>query len=204
MNTMSESLEKLQNRILSDARLKAEGRMKEAQAKAQQILEEATRRSQKESEEIISKAKVEAESVRRSILSSKVRVNRLRILDEKNRIVQDIIHTVEDQLSSIARTEEFETTAQRFVAEAVKAVESEQPIVRIGFKDATKKNLDGMSRVLPKGGKLVIDEKPIDDFGGVIATDPQGRVVFNNTFRSRLERLDNQLLTLISSTVFGE
>jgi len=204
VNTMSESLEKLQNRILSDARLKAEGRMKEAQAKAQQILEEATRRSQKESEEIISKAKVEAESVRRSILSSKVRVNRLRILDEKNRIVQDIIHTVEDQLSSIARTEEFETTAQRFVAEAVKAVESEQPIVRIGFKDATKKNLDGMSRVLPKGGKLVIDEKPIDDFGGVIATDPQGRVVFNNTFRSRLERLDNQLLTLISSTVFGE
>jgi len=200
---MSESLEKLQNRILSDARLKAEETIKEAQAKAQQILEEARRRAQKESEEIIAKAKVEAESVRRSILSSKVRVNRLRILGEKNRIVQDIIHTVEDQLSSIARTDQFENTAQRFVAEAVKAVESDQPIVRIGFKDATKKNFDGISRVLPKGGKLVLDEKPIDDFGGVIATDPEGRVVFNNTFKSRLERLDNQLLTLIASTVFS-
>jgi V/A-type H+-transporting ATPase subunit E len=201
---MSESLEKLQNRILSDARLKAEETIKEAQAKAQQILEEARRRAQKESEEIIAKAKVEADSVRRSILSSKVRVNRLRILDEKNRIVQDIIHTVEDQLSSIARTDQFENTAQRLVAEAVKAVESDQPIVRIGFKDATKKNFDGISRVLPKGGKLVVDEKPIDDFGGVIATDPEGRVVFNNTFKSRLERLDNQLLILISSTVFAE
>jgi V/A-type H+-transporting ATPase subunit E len=200
---MSESLEKLQNRILSDARLKAEETIKEAQAKAQQILEEARQRAQKESEGIITKAKVEAENVRRSILSSKVRVNRLRILDEKNRIVQDIIHTVEDQLSSIARTDQFENTAQRFVAEAVKAVESDQPIVRIGFKDATKKNFDGISRVLPKGGKLVIDEKPIDDFGGVIATDPEGRVVFNNTFKSRLERLDNQLLTLIASTVFS-
>jgi vacuolar-type H+-ATPase subunit E/Vma4 len=204
VNTMSESLEKLQNRILSDARLKAEETIKEAQAKAMKILEDARQRAQKESEEIIAKAKVEAESVRRSILSSKVRVNRLRILEEKNRIVQDIIHTVEDQLSSIARTDQFENTAQRFVTEAVRAVESDQPIVRIGFKDATKKNLDGMSRVLPKGGKLVIDEKPIDDFGGVIATDPQGKVVFNNTFKSRLERLDNQLLTLIASTVFGE
>jgi vacuolar-type H+-ATPase subunit E/Vma4 len=204
VNTMSESLEKLQNRILSDARLKAEETIKEAQAKAQQILEESRRRAQKESEEIIAKAKVEAESVRRSILSSKVRVNRLRILEEKNRIVQDIINTVEDQLSSIARTDQFENTAQRFVAEAVKAVESDQPIVRIGSKDATKKNLDGISRVLPKGGKLVIDEKPIDDFGGVVATDPEGRVVFNNTFKSRLERLDNQLLTLIASTVFSE
>jgi V/A-type H+-transporting ATPase subunit E len=204
VNKTSESLEKLQNRILSDAKLKAEETIKEAQAKAQQILEEARRRAQKESEEIIAKAKVEADSVRRSILSSKVRVNRLRILDEKNRIVQDIIHTVEDQLSSIATTDQFENTAQRFVAEAVKAVESDQPIVRMGFKDATKKILDGMSRVLPKGGKLVIDEKPIDDFGGVIATDPEGRVVFNNTFKSRLERLDNQLLTLIASTVFSE
>lgn len=201
---MPESLEKLQNRILSDARAKAEETIKEAQAKAQQTLQEAGQRAQKESEEIISRASVEAESIRRSILSSKVRVNRLRILDEKNRIVQDIIQLVEDQLSSIAGSNQFEQTAQRFVTEAVKAVDSDQPIVRVGFRDATKKNLDGISRVLPKGGKLVVDDKPIDDLGGVVATDPGGKVIFNNTFKSRLERLDNQLLTLISSTVFGE
>jgi vacuolar-type H+-ATPase subunit E/Vma4 len=201
---MSESLEKLQNRIISDARLKADETIKEARAKAQHLLEEGKQRAQRESDETIAKANVEAESIRRSILSSKVRVNRLRILDEKNRIVQDIIHNVEHQLSSIAKSEQFENTAQRFVAEAVKAVDSDQPIVRVGFRDATKKNLDGISRVLPKGGKLVIDEKPIDEFGGVVATDPEGRVVFNNTFKSRLERLDNQLLTLIASTVFSE
>src|SRR3989442_2910390 len=147
---MSESLEKLQNRILSDARLKAEETFKEAQAKAQQILEEARRRAQKESGEIIAKAKVEAESVRRSILSSKVRFNRLRILDEKNRIVQDIIHTVEDQLSSIARTDQFENTAQRFVAEAVKAPESDHAIGQIPVSEATNKEFDGKSRVIPK------------------------------------------------------
>jgi V/A-type H+-transporting ATPase subunit E len=201
---MSESLEKLKNRILSDAKHKADETIKDSQAKSQQILEEAKQRAQKESEEIITKANVEAESIRRSILSSKVRVNRLRILDEKNRIVEDIIHSVEDRLSSISKSEQFEETAQRFVTEAVKAVDTDQPVVRIGFRDVSKKNLDGISRVLPKGGKLVIDEKPIDDLGGVVATDPEGRVVFNNTFKSRLERLDNQLLTLISSTVFGE
>jgi vacuolar-type H+-ATPase subunit E/Vma4 len=201
---MPESLEKLQNRILSDARLKAEDIIKDTQTKAQHILEEAKQRAQRESGEIIAKANVEAENIRRSILSAKVRVNRLRVLDEKNKIVQEIIRSVEDQLSSIAKSNHFEDTAQRFVTEAVKAVDSDQPIVTIGFKDATKKNLDGISKVLPKGGKLVIDEKPIDIFGGVVATDPEGKVVFNNTFRSRLERLDNQLLTLISSTVFGE
>jgi len=204
VNKMSESLEKLQNRILSDAKHKADETIKDSQAKSQQILEEARRRAQREFEEIIAKANVEAESIRRSILSSKVRVNRLRILDEKNRIVEDIIHSVEDQLSSISKSEQFEETAQRFVTEAVKAVDTDQPVVRIGFRDMSKRNLDEVSKVLPKGGKLVIDEKPIDGLGGVVATDPEGKVVFNNTFKSRLERLDNQLLTLISSTVFGE
>jgi vacuolar-type H+-ATPase subunit E/Vma4 len=201
---MPESLEKLQSRILSDARLKAAEIIKDTQTKAQHILEEAKQRAHSESEELIAKANVEADNIRRSILSAKVRVNRLRVLDEKNRIVQEIIRSVEDQLSSIAKSNHFEDTAQRFVTEAVKAVDSDQPIVTIGFKDATKKNLDGISKALPKGGKLVIDEKPIDVFGGVVATDPEGKVVFNNTFKSRLERLDNQLLTLISSTVFGE
>ena len=204
MNTMSESLEKLQNRILSDAKHKADETIKDYQAKSQQILEEAKQRAQREFEEIIAKANVEAESIRRSILSSKVRVNRLRILDEKNRIVEDIIHSVEDQLLSISKSEQFEETAQRLVTEAVKAVDTDQPVVRIGFRDMSKRNLDAVSKVLPKGGKLVIDEKPIDGLGGVVATDPEGKVVFNNTFKSRLERLDNQLLTLISSTVFGE
>ena len=204
MNKMSESLEKLQNRILSDAKHKADETIREAQAKSQQILEEAKQRAQREFEDTIAKANVEAESIRRSILSSKVRVNRLRILEEKNRIVEDIIHSVEDRLSSISKSEQFEETAQRFVTEAVKAVDTDQPVVRIGFRDMSKRNLDAVSKVLPKGGKLVIDEKPIDDLGGVVATDPEGKVVFNNTFKSRLERLDNQLLTLISSTVFGE
>src|SRR5213078_1099012 len=163
---MSESLEKLQNRILSDAKHKADETIKDSQAKSQQILEEARQRAQREFEDIIAKANVEAESIRRSILSSKVRVNRLRMLDEKNRIVEDIIHSVEDQLSSISKSEQFEEIAQRFVTAAVKAVDYDQQIVTIGFRDVSKKNLDGVSRVLPKGGKLVIDEKPIDVLGG--------------------------------------
>src|SRR5207244_10149515 len=192
VHTMTETLDKSQNPILSHAKHQFDENIKEAQPNSQQILEEGRQRAQRESEDIIAKANVEAESIRRSILSSKVRVNRLRILDEKNRIVEDIIHSIEDQLSRISKSEQFEETAQRFVTEAVKAVDTDQPIVRIGFRDASKKSLDGVSRVLPKGGKLVIDEKPIDNLGGVVATDPEGKVVLNNTYKSRLERLDNQ------------
>ena len=201
---MSESLDKLHNRILSDAKLKADETIREAQAKADQTIAEARQLAQKEADELLVKAKLEAEAVRRNILSSKVRANRLRILDEKNRIVQEVLGAVEEKLSNIAKSSRFGETAQRFVAEAVKAVDSDQPVVRLGFKGSSKQNLDNVSKVLPKGSKLVFEEDPVDGLGGVVASDAEGRVTFNNSFRSRLERLDSQLLTLIASTIFGE
>ncbi len=204
MNRVSESLDKLHNRILSDAKLKADETIREAQAKADQIIAEARQRAQREADELLAKAKLEAEAVRRNILSSKVRANRLRILDEKNRIVQEVLGAVEEKLSNIAKSSRFGETAQRFVAEAVKAVDSDQPVVRLGFKGSSKQNLDNVSKVLPKGSKLVFEEDPVDGLGGVVASDAEGRVTFNNSFRSRLERLDSQLLTLIASTIFGE
>jgi len=201
---VSESLDKLHNRILSDAKLKADETIREAQAKADQTIAEARQLAQKEADELLVKAKLEAEAVRRNILSSKVRANRLRVLDEKNRIVQEVLGAVEEKLSNIAKSSRFGETAQRFVAEAVKAVDSDQPVVRLGFKGSSKQNLDNVSKVLPKGSKLVFEEDPVDGLGGVVASDAEGRVTFNNSFRSRLERLDSQLLTLIASTIFGE
>jgi V/A-type H+/Na+-transporting ATPase subunit E len=201
---MSESLDKLQNRILADAKLKADDIIREAQTKSEQILSEARQRAQKDADDVIAKSKLEAEAIRRSILSSKIRANRLKILEEKNHIVQDIVRTVEDRLSNIASSPQFDQATQRFVMEAVKAVDSDQPIVRIGFKDATKQNLDSVSKMVPKGSKVMFEDEPIDGLGGVVASDTEGRIIFNNSFRSRLERLDNQLLTLISATIFGE
>ena len=201
---MSESLDKLQNRILSDAKRKANEITRDAQAKADQVLAEAREKARKESDEFNLNAKLEAEAIRRSILSSKVRANRLKILDEKNRIVQDVVRTVEDRLASVARTSLFDEAAERFVSEAVKAVDSDQPIIRLGFKDASKKILDVVSRIVPKGAKVVFEDEPIDGLGGVVASDAEGKMIFNNSFKSRLERLDSQLLTLISSTIFGE
>ena len=201
---MSESLDKLQSRIVSDGQQRMDQIIHDGQTRADQIMVEAREKAQKEADEIGAKARLDAESIRRSILSSKVRANRLKILDEKNRIVQDVVHTVEDRLSGIVGSSQFDEAAQRFVEEALKAVDTDQPIVRLGFKDASKKNLDGVSKIVPKGAKLVFEDQPIDGLGGVVASDPDGRVIFNNSFKSRLERLDSQLLTLISSTIFGD
>ncbi len=201
---MAESLEKLHNRILSDAKLKAAEIVREAEDKANQISDEAQAQAQRDGGEILSKASLEAESIRRGILSSRIRANRLRVLDEKNKIVQSVLKSVEQRLSDIASTDQFQPTLKRFVTEAVDAVGMDDTVVRIGFQNADRKSLESLGRTLPQGTRLVVDEKPIDDLGGVVASDVGGKMIFNNSFRARLERLDNQLLTTISSSIFGE
>jgi vacuolar-type H+-ATPase subunit E/Vma4 len=201
---MAESLEKLHSRILSDARLKATGIVEQAEEKSKQILEESRAQAQREANDILLRASLEAESIRRSILSSKIRANRLRILDEKNKIVQSVLKSVEQRLSDIATSDQFESTLKRLVLEAVEAVGTDNAVVKVGFRNAEKKSLQSLGQTLSKGTKFLAVETAIDDLGGVVATDPEGKMVFNNSFRARIERLDNQLLTTISSSIFGE
>ena len=201
---MAESLERLHNRILSDAKLKAADVIREAEEKARQSVEESRVQAQKDADEILSKANLEAESIRRGILSSRIRANRLRVLDEKNKIVQSVLKSVEQRLSDIASTDQFQPALKRFVAEAVDAVGADDIVVRVGFQNAERKSLDSLGRTLPTRTRFVVEDKSIDDLGGVVAGDVGGKMIFNNSFRARIERLDNQLLTTISSTIFGE
>jgi vacuolar-type H+-ATPase subunit E/Vma4 len=201
---MSESLEKLHNRILSDARLKAAGIVEQAEEKSKQILEESRAQTQRDANDILARASLEAESIRRSILSSRIRANRLRILEEKNKIVQSVLKSVEQRLSDIASSDQFESTLKRLVLEAVEAVGTDSAVVKVGFRNAERKSLQSLGQTLPKGTRFLVDETVIDDLGGVVASDPEGKTVFNNSFKARIERLDNQLLTTISSTIFGE
>jgi V/A-type H+-transporting ATPase subunit E len=201
---LAESIEKLHNRILSDAKLKAAEIIRDAEDKAKRILDGARAQAQRDADEIISKASLEAESIRRSILSSRIRANRLRVLDEKNKIVQNVLKSVEEKLSDLASTNQFQPTLKRFVTEAVDAIGMDDVVVRVGFHNADRKSLESLALTLPQGTKFVVDEKPIDELGGVVASDAGGKMIFNNSFRARLERLDNQLLTTISSIIFGE
>src|SRR4029077_8159405 len=131
---MAESLDKLHNRILSDAKLKAADINREAEEKARQNVDESRVKAQKDADEILSKASLEAESIRRGILSSRIRANRLRLLDEQNKIVQSVLQSVEQRLSYIAGTDQFQPALKRFVAEAVDAVGVDNAVVRVGFQ----------------------------------------------------------------------
>jgi vacuolar-type H+-ATPase subunit E/Vma4 len=201
---LSESFDKLRNRILSDAKVKAENVIKEAEVKTRQIIDNSKADAKRDAEAVLSRGRLDAAALRRSILSSKVRANRLKLLEEKNRLLRTIFSTVEEKLSSISKTPEFKDSLKKMVTEAVEALDVEHPIVKVGFNDFSSRDLASIGLGMPRGAKVVVESNAIDDLGGVVASDEEGKVSYNNSFRARMDRLDSQLLALISSTVFGE
>src|SRR5215471_4666018 len=141
---MSESFEKLQNRILSDAKVKAEDILHEAEEKASKMLEDARQKARKDADAVGAKARLDAEALRRSILSAKVRANRLRLLDEKNRIVRSIVSGAEERLSAIAQSPGFMDTVKKMASEAVDAIGTDQATVRVGFEGTKGKDLNSL------------------------------------------------------------
>src|SRR6267143_2688440 len=127
---MAESLERLHNRILSDARLKAKGIVEQAEEKSRQTLEVSQAQAQRDANDILTRANLEAENIRRSILSSRIRANRLRILEEKNKIVQNVLRSVEQRLSDVASSDQFESTLKHLVLEAIEAVGVDNAVVK--------------------------------------------------------------------------
>jgi vacuolar-type H+-ATPase subunit E/Vma4 len=111
---------------------------------------------------------------------------------------------MEERLSAIGQSPQFMDNLKRMVTEAVDALATDQALVRVGFDNVRGKDLGPMTSSLARGAKLVVEDGAIDGLGGVVATDAQGRISYNNSFRARMDRMDSQLLALISSTVFGE
>src|SRR3989442_5102059 len=111
--------------MLSDASRKAGEIIREASKKGDQIRNEAREKAEREASEILARAEAEAEAARRSITSSRIRSNRLKLLEERNKIVQSVLTDVEERLSSIATTGNFQEVVKRLATESIDAIGSD-------------------------------------------------------------------------------
>jgi vacuolar-type H+-ATPase subunit E/Vma4 len=66
----------------------------------------------------------------------------------------------------------------------------------------TEDRLKGISKDV--GVKLVKSDKPINIVGGVIVNSSDGKIVVNNTFENRLNRLKSNLRAKVANTLFRE
>jgi V/A-type H+-transporting ATPase subunit E len=197
-----ESAERIIERIREDAATEADAIVAEAEKEAEGILKEAKEKAEERRKEILSKGEKEAELLRQRIVANAKLQARKSGLDAKEKLIQATFSEAEKELSKVASTEDYREILRRLIAEGVSSVgEAAEVIAREEDKGLISK---GLLKDLGKqfGVEITLAPESIESMGGVIVRSKTGRVEVNNTFETRMLRMQDELRSKIAKILF--
>ncbi|ASJ01604.1 V-type ATP synthase subunit E [Thermococcus gorgonarius] len=187
--------------IHREAEQKVQYILNEAREQAEEIKEEARKKAEAQAEWILRKARTQAEiEKQRIIANAKLEVRKKRLAVQED-LIKEVLSALRERLSSLPDEEYFETLV-KLAREGVEELGLQKIMV-----SSNKRTLELISSRLEefssKIGAEVILGKPMDTIGGIVVSDPEGKVRVDNTFESRMEKMENELRAEIAKALFG-
>lgn len=204
MKPTDEDIKVLSRAVISDARGDAEQNLAEAKSKSEAIRKQAQDDAAAERARILQKAQQEAERIRSQAIASAQLKARTTQLEQREQLLDQVFEKVHQQLSNIQKSSDYEKTAQRLLQEALTRLGAGKAVVHADA--ATQKVLS--AAVLEKISKeLKIQVKlgePLKQGTGITVETEDGRRQYDNTFETRLARLQGTLRSPVYHLLMGE
>ncbi|MBN1646982.1 MAG: V-type ATP synthase subunit E [Spirochaetales bacterium] len=197
----------LLDQIIREAEAEAKRIVEEAEAQAAKKLENA--RTQKASiiREAEERADAQADSFsRQKEAALKIELKK-RDLQAQEQVYALVMEKTAGLLEKMAGTPEYSRFLMQLVVEGALGLGTEEVEIRTSSaeqKQMSKKLLDDAVRLINKLSgetvKLTLSPKTIDG-RGVLLSDREGRLVFNNQIRARLDRRQGEIRRLIAGEI---
>ena len=141
----------------------------------------------------------------REVSTARIESRRI-LLNAREEAVSRMFGEIEEGLGHLRENPgRYRESLCRLAAEAAAAIGGEEVVLRFGerdgglvddaFVDEVKARLEGAAA----GPRFRVEFESGDNGGGCVATSPDGRIVFDNTYGRRLERLRPELRATIVS-----
>ena len=205
-------LDPLINRIIEDARIKAQRIVDEAEREAKAMLEarrrEAVEAAGKEASSMLMKARVEAANLRRRILVDARMRAKWREIVEKNRLIEDVFREASRRMGEMPRDDRYTRFLEDRIYEyGVLAGGGELEIVLSDRDKELKLNLEEISErisaTLGVPTVIRISEDSLSGEWGVIVRKIDGSVEIDGSPEAILERLKPRLQPMLAKILFG-
>ncbi len=191
---MSVSIEELREKLVEQAKKKAEEIIREAEKKAGEITAAAEaewlEKSRKEKERIINEAKTKA----RIIISEARRKARIKLTGAKNTVINEVYDEAWNRISNRQGFDVY-LSLKNLLKEALSYVDEPDTVLVPG------RDHDIISRVLKDEG-LELKIQATDITGGILLIDKYGNIV-DNSYDTRFKRSKEVLLPIISRILWG-
>lgn len=199
-----EEIETLSRAILKEAQVDAEQLKEEARAKADAIRQRAHEEAERERKAILDRARQEAERLRSQSLASAQLKARTLQLEEREKLLDRVFQAAKEKLPEIQKRPEYSQLAATLLREALTQLRVNKAELRV---DSTtrglleKGTLAEISREL--NGEYTLGE-PLEEGLGVVVDAAEGKLHYDNTLETRLDRLQSNLRSSVHKILMGE
>ena len=204
MKTEAQDVEMLARAILTEARDEAEQIKAEAKEKVDAIRKRAQEQADEERKAILERAQQDAERLRSQARATAQLKARSMQLENREKLLDRVFAEVKKPLDEVKKRPDYDAIATLLLREAltqlrvnkaeIKADELTQKALKKGVLDEISKELKGeftLSGALEEGTGVVVD-----------AAD--GKIHYDNTLETRLNRLQSTLRSSVYKVLMGE
>ncbi len=204
MKSEAQDIEMLSRAILTEAREEAEQMQVEANQKASAIHSRAQAQAADERKAILERAQQDAERLRSQATATAQLKARSSQLEHREKLLDSVFEEVKKQLGAVTKRADYDDVAALLLREAltqlrvnkaeIRADESTQKALKKGALDKLAKELNGEFTIV---GAL-------EDGSGVVVDASSGKIHYDNTLETRLNRLQGTLRSAVYKVLMGE
>jgi V/A-type H+-transporting ATPase subunit E len=191
----SDTLEKVSAEFESEVLADLEAGRSETLARIEAVRKETSEAVGK----ILETGEKQAESVKRQIIGSAELDARNEQLRSLEKAVNQAFDQAVEKISTVSGTSQ-EKALVSLIQEGLDVI---GPRAKVSCASKDRKAVSSAIRKLGSGAKLSLDDGEINTVGGVILTNPDGTVRFDNTFEARLERMRPTLRKAVAGILTG-
>jgi vacuolar-type H+-ATPase subunit E/Vma4 len=204
MASVDGNVEELTLAIVSEARAEGQDLRAQAQSKADAIRQRAKTEADQESQRILGKAGEEAERLRAQGLATARLKARALELKQREKLLDNVFVAAAEQLPALQQRKDYQEIARGLAHEAASQLHAKK--VELVVDEGTRKVLtaqviDELSKALQAEVSL---GEPLQRGIGVIARAADGHLNFDNTFETRLARMQGALRSAVYHILAGE
>jgi len=202
---MTSGLDAIRESIVREARDGAAALIKEANDERNRILAEARERAKVTGFQLLEEAKSEAQLRYEEKLGAIRTDLRRRLLRKREEIIETAWNRALEKLREYVQTPDYAKALRKLTVDTAELVEGDSFRVSANRKDLeilgeSKAEIEGM---LGSPGRRMIIGDALDCIGGVRVSDPDGKVVLDRTYESRMRRVKPELRSKIAQILTG-
>jgi V/A-type H+/Na+-transporting ATPase subunit E len=199
-----ENIEPLTRAILKEAEVDAQQMREEAKTRADAIRQRGREDAEKARREILDRAQQEADRLRSQTVSSAQLKARTMQLEHREKLLDRVFLAAREKLGDIQKRPDYEQLAAQLLREALVQLRVNTADIRADQATRAlleKKALNDLSSELK--GKYTLGDN-LEEGIGIVVEAADGKLHYDNTLETRLQRLQGNLRASVYKVLMGE